>query len=275
MESRWDVLSAVGAITCAWLLLRVAWGVARGVYVYLLPQARRGSPWLRAQGTWAVVTGATSGIGKAYAHELARRGLDVVLISRNLSKLELEAKEIERLHGRRTRVIQADFTGGLQIYGDIEAQLQGLEVGVLVNNVAMTYGRGVLRKLLDCENPAKITADMVNCNVLSVVQMTRIVLPQMVSRRRGVIINLSSVASLRSIPLLATYAASKVRSPPYPRAEPAGGQRGRGRQTLARPNDVTGAQPSGRAKRRPGRGRSQGRSGEGREAQAAGLRVPR
>lgn len=210
MESRWDVLSAVGAITCAWLLLRVAWGVARGVYVYLLPQARRGSPWLRAQGTWAVVTGATSGIGKAYAHELARRGLDVVLISRNLSKLELEAKEIERLHGRRTRVIQADFTGGLQIYGDIEAQLQGLEVGVLVNNVAMTYGRGVLRKLLDCENPAKITADMVNCNVLSVVQMTRIVLPQMVSRRRGVIINLSSVASLRSIPLLATYAASKA-----------------------------------------------------------------
>ncbi|XP_062032551.1 17-beta-hydroxysteroid dehydrogenase type 3-like isoform X2 [Lepus europaeus] len=144
------------------------------------------------------------------APKLARRGLNVVLISRNLSKLELEAKEIERLHGRRTRVIQADFTGGLQIYGDIEAELQGLEVGVLVNNVAMTYGGNKLKRLLDCENPAKSMMDVVNCNILSMVQMTRIVLPQMVSRRRGVIVNLSSVASLRSVPLLAMYAASKA-----------------------------------------------------------------
>lgn len=53
MESRWDVLSALGAVTCVWLLLQAVWMVAGGMYVYLLPQVRRGAPWLRAQGAWA------------------------------------------------------------------------------------------------------------------------------------------------------------------------------------------------------------------------------
>ncbi|KAI4571368.1 hypothetical protein MJG53_013474 [Ovis ammon polii x Ovis aries] len=97
-----------------------------------------------------VVTGATSGIGKAYARELARRGLNVVLISRDLSKLKHEAREIERLYGKSTRVIQVDFTGGLEIYETIEAGLKDLEIGVLVNNVGQKYTTH-LSRLLDCE----------------------------------------------------------------------------------------------------------------------------
>ncbi|XP_013002349.1 very-long-chain 3-oxoacyl-CoA reductase-B-like isoform X2 [Cavia porcellus] len=212
MESKWDALSTLGAITAAWLLLRGTWGVARAVYVYLLPQVRRGNAWLRAQGAWAVVTGATSGIGKAYAHELARRGLDIVLISRSHSKLEQEAREIERLHGRSTRIIQADFTGGLEIYGAIEAGLRGLEIGVLVNNVAMMYGGGAstFRKLLDLEDLGQSVSDIINCNVMSVAQMVRIVLPQMVSRGKGIIINVSSVTDCRSTPFLSLYSATKA-----------------------------------------------------------------
>lgn len=53
MGSQWDALSALGALAAAWLLLRGTWGVARAVYVYLLPQVRRGNAWLRAQGAWA------------------------------------------------------------------------------------------------------------------------------------------------------------------------------------------------------------------------------
>ncbi|XP_076987569.1 very-long-chain 3-oxoacyl-CoA reductase-B-like [Tamandua tetradactyla] len=210
MESGWSALSALGAVTAAWLLLWGLWGLGRAVYVFLLPQVRPGAQWLRSQGAWAVVTGATSGIGRGYAHELARRGLNVVLISRNLSKLEQEAKEIERLHGRTTRVIQADFTGGLEIYEAIEAGLRDLEVGVLVNNVGMQYHNKGLRKLLDTENLAKGLSDIVNCNVLSVVQMTRIILPQMVTRGRGVVINISSEAENGPRPFFAAYGASKA-----------------------------------------------------------------
>ncbi|XP_012862068.1 very-long-chain 3-oxoacyl-CoA reductase-like [Echinops telfairi] len=150
----WELLSVLGALTAAGLLLGAAWGVARAVYIYLLPWAGPGDAWIRAQGAWAVVTGATDGIGQAYAHEFAKKGLNIVLISRNMDKLKKEAKEIERLHGTDTRVIQADFTGGLEIYGAIEEGLKGLEIGVLVNNVGMNYSP-LFRKLLDCENPAQ------------------------------------------------------------------------------------------------------------------------
>ncbi|KAF4011120.1 hypothetical protein G4228_002094, partial [Cervus hanglu yarkandensis] len=154
MESEWDALRVLGAVTALFLLLWATWAVGSTVYVYLLPQVRRSNHWLRAHGAWAVVTGATSGIGKAYARELARRGLNVVLISRDLSKLKHEAKEIERLYGKSTRVIQVDFTGGLEIYETIEAGLKDLEIGVLVNNVGQKYAPH-LSKLLDCEDVAK------------------------------------------------------------------------------------------------------------------------
>lgn len=209
MESEWDPLRALGAVTAVCLLLWAAWGVGCTVYVYLLPQVRRGAPWLRAHGAWAVVTGATSGIGRAYAHELARRGLNIVLISRNLSKLKHEAKEIERLHGRVTRVIQADFTGGLEIYEAIKTGLQDLEIGVLVNNVGMLYAKQP-SKLLDCENIAKRLSDLINCNIMSVAQMTAIVLPQMVSRSKGIIINISSILGKKPNPLFSAYSASKA-----------------------------------------------------------------
>uniref|UniRef100_A0A2I3MRV6 17beta-estradiol 17-dehydrogenase n=1 Tax=Papio anubis TaxID=9555 RepID=A0A2I3MRV6_PAPAN len=91
---------------------------------------------LRSMGQWAVITGAGDGIGKAYSFELARHGLDVVLISRTLEKLEATATEIERTTGRSVKIIQADFTKD-DIYEHIKEKLTGLEIGILVNNVGM------------------------------------------------------------------------------------------------------------------------------------------
>ncbi|XP_045438208.1 very-long-chain 3-oxoacyl-CoA reductase-like [Pipistrellus kuhlii] len=70
MGPEWDALRALGAAAALCLLLRAAWGAGCAVYVHLLPPVRRGAPWLRAHGAWAVVTGATGGIGRAYAHEV-------------------------------------------------------------------------------------------------------------------------------------------------------------------------------------------------------------
>ncbi|VDP94973.1 unnamed protein product [Echinostoma caproni] len=65
---------------------------------------------LKKAGEWAIVTGATDGIGKAYAQELARDGLNIMLISRNMEKLESVAKEIQDAHNVKTKVVQCDFT---------------------------------------------------------------------------------------------------------------------------------------------------------------------
>uniref|UniRef100_A0A2I3TQP2 17beta-estradiol 17-dehydrogenase n=1 Tax=Pan troglodytes TaxID=9598 RepID=A0A2I3TQP2_PANTR len=91
---------------------------------------------LQSMGQWAVITGAGDGIGKAYSFELAKRGLNVVLISRTLEKLEAIATEIERTTGRSVKIIQADFTKD-DIYEHIKEKLAGLEIGILVNNVGM------------------------------------------------------------------------------------------------------------------------------------------
>ncbi|XP_041093185.1 hydroxysteroid (20-beta) dehydrogenase 2 isoform X2 [Polyodon spathula] len=186
------VFAGLGALAFALCAVRYSWAVLRGVRVYVLSEIWKVD--VSTFGKWAVVTGATSGIGKAYAHELARRGLDVVLISRSLERLKQVASEIELQHSRSTRVIQADFTDGLGIYQHIEEGLAGLEIGILVNNVGMNYA-DTLVFLLDVPNPG---------------QMTRIVLPQMIQRKKGLIINISSEAGSHPHPMLTLYSATKV-----------------------------------------------------------------
>lgn len=80
------------------------------------------------QGKWAVITGATSGIGKAYAEQLAKKGLDIVLVSRSLSKLEEVAKEIKERYEVQVRIVDADLTKGQAVYAKIAKATEELEV---------------------------------------------------------------------------------------------------------------------------------------------------
>ncbi|XP_037535983.1 testosterone 17-beta-dehydrogenase 3 [Nematolebias whitei] len=89
-----------------------------------------------SMGEWAVVTGASEGIGKAYAVALAERGMNVVIISRTKATLDQVAEEIGEKTGQRVKVIVADFSQD-DIYGEIEKQLKGLSIGVLVNNIGV------------------------------------------------------------------------------------------------------------------------------------------
>ncbi|KAM4748941.1 very-long-chain 3-oxoacyl-CoA reductase-like [Rhinophrynus dorsalis] len=196
-----------GVLAAVYLVLVQGWKVIRGLKIHILSAWWRTD--LRQYGAWAVVTGATDGIGKAYARELARRGLDVVLISRTLEKLRTVAKEIEQDFGRKPKIIQADFTGGAEIYERIKDELKGLQIGILVNNVGMKMSDTPAR-FLDVPDISKVLVNMVNCNMMSVLQMTRVVLPQMVQRKKGLIINLSSEVGNRPYPMSILYSASKA-----------------------------------------------------------------
>ncbi|XP_078283760.1 hydroxysteroid (20-beta) dehydrogenase 2 isoform X2 [Rhinoraja longicauda] len=205
-----SVFASIGALTCLYYLVKFSWKLLLGIRIYVLSKFWRAD--LTYFGEWAVVTGATSGIGKAYAHELARRGLNIVLVSRSLEKLNATAKEIEQQQGKRTKIVQADFTSGTDIYGPIEAALKDLNIGILVNNVGKGYDE-LPCYFLGVPNVQKAIIDIMNCNALSVPMMTSIVLPQMLERKKGVVINISSEAGCHPHPLLTMYSATKCVMP--------------------------------------------------------------
>lgn len=113
--------------------------------------------------------------------------------------------------GVKTKVIDVDFTQGGQIYDKIRQQLEGLEIGVLVNNVGISYDHPEYFVELTQEKP-NFMRDIVEANINSVTHMTSLVLPAMASRKKGVIINISSTAGVIPNPLLSIYSATKVSS---------------------------------------------------------------
>uniref|UniRef100_A0A1A9UVE8 Inactive hydroxysteroid dehydrogenase-like protein 1 n=1 Tax=Glossina austeni TaxID=7395 RepID=A0A1A9UVE8_GLOAU len=157
-------------------------------------------------GYWShVITGATDGIGRGYAKELAKRGLNIVLISRSEEKLIATASEIESLYKTKTKWIVADFSKGKEIYKHIKQELLGIPVGILVNNVGRMYDYP--DEL--CNQPEDLLWEIININVGAVTFMSRLVIPEMKKRRKGAIVNISSGTELQPAPLVAAYAATK------------------------------------------------------------------
>lgn len=194
------VLSYIGLFLlakCGFNFIMFWWRMAR---LYLLPHLgfRRN---LKKYGSWAVVTGATDGIGKAIAKELAKRGINIVLISRTEDKLEKVAVEIGG--NVEIQTIQYDFTDP-DSYEKISDQLKDLDIGILVNNVGMGTG---LELYLDQDE--KKCDDMINVNMVSVLKMTRVVLDQMVKRKKGLLVHISSLSSRLPCPFLLAYGSSK------------------------------------------------------------------
>lgn len=176
---------------------------------YLRPQVP-----LKKYGKWAIVTGATDGIGREYCNAFAKQGLNIYLISRTEDKLRAAADEIRAKYGVETSYYVADLVAagsqahdGSCWYG-LAANLSSLDVGILVNNAGMSHGHPDYV----ADVPPSDVDGIVAINVASLTKMTQAVLTGMVERRRGCIVNVSSgvSAALPACPLLAVYAASKA-----------------------------------------------------------------
>jgi len=152
---------------------------------------------LKTLGSWAVVTGASDGIGKQYALQLACiHRLNVLLISRSIDRLKKVAEEIDASKpGVETRCLAIDFTGELDIYDKIEKELEGLDIAILVNNVG---DAGTMDDFIPFYNTkrSKNFWNVIRVNCGNVTFMTQMVLPRMVAKKKGVVVNMSSGAGL-------------------------------------------------------------------------------
>ncbi|OQR67958.1 inactive hydroxysteroid dehydrogenase protein 1-like [Tropilaelaps mercedesae] len=199
-----NYLALIGALYCGKLGCAVGVRVYEAMKVHVL--ARLWKADLKKYGQWALVTGCTDGIGREYARQLAARGLNIILLSRNQSKLEATASEFQRDYKVQTHIICADLSQGREIYAQITEQLGDREIGILVNNAGVMYDQ----PSRFCNVPEQKLVESVNINMMAVMMLTYAVLPQMVRRKRGVIINLSSISAFYPLPLMAVYSASKV-----------------------------------------------------------------
>ncbi len=160
------------------------------------------TPW---SGKWALVTGASAGIGKALAEELARGGTNLVLTARRLDRLEELAQKLAAAHKIQTRTFVADLA-----QADAPEQIfqftkeQGIAIELLINNA----GFGAYGEFPTVD--ARRLTDMVQVNCTAVVHLTRLYLPEMVARRHGDVLILASTASFQSVPYISTYAATKA-----------------------------------------------------------------
>lgn len=153
----------------------------------------------------AVVTGATAGIGAAFASRLATEGYDLILVARDEARLDACAKELAERHGVAATALVADLAtvAGCEL---VEARLAdpAAPVEMLINNAGMSLNRSFLRSTVEQEER------LLQLNVHAVMRLTKAALPGMIERGRGDIINVSSAASFGVPSPGSTYSSSKA-----------------------------------------------------------------
>ncbi|XP_051485248.1 inactive hydroxysteroid dehydrogenase-like protein 1 [Apus apus] len=201
-----EALAVAGAWYTARKCVSLALGTYRALRLHVVPRLGGRMDLVKQYGTWAVVTGSTDGVGKAYAEQLAKRGVNIILISRNKEKLEAVSRSISETYQVETDFIVADFSKGREPYPAIKKALKDRDIGILVNNVGMFYNYPDYFTNLSED----ILWDVINVNIASANMMVHIVLPGMVKKRKGAIVNISSASCCQPTPMMTIYGASKT-----------------------------------------------------------------
>jgi uncharacterized protein len=157
------------------------------------------------RGQWALVTGASSGLGKEFTELLAEQGVNCVLTARRAEPMEAAARELRKRHNVLVEVIPAD----LSLSGERERLFhsiieRGIEIGILVNNA----GFGVFGSYSDTEWPR--LERMLQLDVVGLSHLTSLFLPGMIKRSEGYILQVGSVAGYQPTPGYAAYSAAKA-----------------------------------------------------------------
>ena len=153
----------------------------------------------------ALITGASAGIGMAFAEELAARQTNLVLVARKEAKLQQLAQQLQNKYKIQIDVVVKDLTEPIAALAVFDAVTQkGLTIDLLINNA----GFGEYGDFADLD--AQRQVKMIQLNILALVELTHQFLPQMRLRRSGSIINMSSTAAFQSMPYFSVYAASKA-----------------------------------------------------------------
>jgi len=154
---------------------------------------------------WALITGASSGIGAEFARQLAARGMHLVLTARREPLLRQLAEDLHRAHGTKTEIILADLSNPTEPARVLaEIKQRGVSLELVVNNA----GFGIVSEI-EKTDLARVL-EMIRVNVSALTEMTYRVLPEMLARGHGGIINVASVAAFQPVGYMGAYAASKA-----------------------------------------------------------------
>ena len=157
------------------------------------------------EGKWALVTGASAGIGKALAAELAAGGTNLILTARRRDRLMELAKQFHAKHKISTEIFEADLahpSAPNEIFQFTKEK--GIAVDLLINNAGFgQYGE------LSSVDPQRLL-DMVQVNCSAVLHLTRLFLPDMIARQHGGVLIVASTVAFQAVPYISTYAATKV-----------------------------------------------------------------
>lgn len=163
-------------------------------------------------GKWAIVTGASDGIGKEYSLQLASKGFNIVLVSRTQSKLELLATEIESKYKVETKIVSIDFASDKpENYESIKQTISALPVTVLINNVGQSHSIPVPF----VETEEQELRNIITINNTATLLTTQVIVPVIIETlkknkgTRGLILTMGSFGGLLPTPYLATYSGSK------------------------------------------------------------------
>ncbi|KAJ5113830.1 Short-chain dehydrogenase/reductase SDR [Penicillium angulare] len=159
-------------------------------------------------GSWAIVTGASDGLGKEFALQLARAKFNIVLVSRTESKLIALGEEITKQFPKvQTKTLAMDFSQNAdEDYAALNELTSDLDVSILINNVGQSHSIPVPF----AQTPASEMSNIITINCTGTLRVTQLFVPGMIQRRRGLILTMGSFGGLLPTPLLATYSGSKA-----------------------------------------------------------------